>query len=115
MTHFRTKTQLIEWLERHCKRNAIVRALDEGQIELLGGFANIPPLWRPGFILKVTSVYKKEWIIAITDNLTHWGIMLIKKIPWRYWVGDKKGLSELFAGDNPLVYKELRNEAIGKI
>lgn len=117
MTHFQTEKDVINWLIDNCPRPAIERALTDGRVEYLGGFNPIPPSTLPGWIVKITSVYDKQWIVAIlADSIKHrYEIRIIKTVPWKNWMGTdpffghKKFMSKLFSGDNPERYKELRD------
>lgn len=118
MIHFQSKENIIDWLIENCPRPAIVRALEQGKIEYLGGFDPIPPSTLPGWIIKVISIHDKQWNIAILANDIKHGyeIRIIKTIPWKNWIGTdylanhKSFRIELFSGDNPILYKELRDE-----
>lgn len=117
MIHFQTDTDIIDWLKDNCPRRSIVRALEKGRVEYLGGFSPIPPSALPGWILKVASIYGGKWIIAVLANdITHrYEIRIIKSVPWKNWVGTdslfnhKKFRIKLFSGDNPELYKEYRD------
>lgn len=108
MIHFRTKNNLIEWLIKNCPRPAIVRALLKNGAECLGGFSRIPPSTQSGWIVRVTSAFNKKWIVAVLahDSYVKYGIRILKDVPWEYWIG-YKSLSDLYIGDNPLLYKQL--------
>lgn len=117
MIYFRSKENIIDWLIDNCPRRPIVRALEQGKIEYLGGFSLIPPSTLPGWILKVMSIYGGKWIIAVLANdIKHiYEIRIIKSVPWKNWVGTdrlfnhKKFRIKLFSGDNPELYKEFRD------
>lgn len=114
MIHFQSKDNLVDWLIKKCPRPAIVRALEHGTVEHLGGFNPIPPSTLPGWILKVTSPLGGKWNVAVLANdITHrYEIRIIQTIPWKNWRGELNGImcSALFCGDNPEQYKELRDE-----
>lgn len=117
MIHFQTENDIIDWLIDNCPRPAIVRALEQGKVEYLGGFNPIPPSALPGWILKITSIYETQWNVAVLANeITHrYEIRIIKSVPWKNWVGTdhlnnhKKFRIKLFSGDNPELYKEHRD------
>lgn len=116
MIHFQSKDNIIDWLIENCPRPAIERALIDGRIEFLGGFDPIPPSILSGWILIVSSVYNKQWNVAILANdIKHiYEIRIIKSIPWENWVGKNHCnncgfYNKLFSGDNPERYKELRD------
>lgn len=115
MIHLRSKEDIIDWLMDNCPRPAIERALVDGRVEFLGGFKPIPPSTLPGWILKVTSLHDKQWNVAVLANdIKHcYEIRIIIFIPWKNWVGTYSWNGEfrpdLFSGDNPKLYKELRD------
>jgi len=99
------------WLEKNCSRKAICRALQEGQIEFLGGFKPIPPTDYPGWIVQVTSVFGKSWYVAVIAYCDRYGIRILKDVPWQNWVGttlDIEFRAQLYSGDHPKEYLELR-------
>lgn len=115
--HFQSRLHIVSWLEKNCPRKAIVRALNEGQVEFFGGFNPIPPTTHPGWIIRVTSVYGKTWYVAVIAYRDHYGIRILRDVPWGNWDSyfwdktHRKG--ELYSGDNPEEYlklKEMWNE-----
>ena len=111
MTHFQSKTHVILWLENNCSRKAITRALYEGQVEFFGGFNPIPPTTHPGWIMRVTSAHGRTWYVAVICYDRRYGIRILKDVPWNFWVGttlDIEFRSQLYSGDHPAEYWELR-------
>ena len=111
MIHFQSKTHIILWLEKNCPRQAIVRALHEGQVEFFGGFNPIPPTTHPGWILRVTSAHGKTWYVAVIAYQNRYGIRILKDVPWDKWVGTfmwGKFRTQLYSGDDPTEYKRLK-------
>lgn len=111
--HFQSRLHIVSWLEKTCPRKAIVRALSEGQVEFFGGFDLIPPTTQPGWVIRVTSIYGKIWYIAVIAYRNHYGIRILKDIPWGNWVGtvfwDSNSFrTQMFSGDSPEEYLELR-------
>jgi len=106
MVHFQNKNHILMWLEKNCSRKTIVRALaTEGEIELLGGFSQIPPTSHPGWIVQITSVHGRTWYVAVIAYQNRYGIRILSKVPWQNWIGGK---SELMNGDNPKRYERLK-------
>lgn len=98
------------WLEKNCSRKAIVRALSsEGETELLGGFKPILPTVQPGWIVKITSEHNKVWNVAIIAYQNRYGIRILEEVPWKNWIGDFPGESNLMNGDFPAKYWELKH------
>lgn len=111
MTHFQSKTHIILWLEKNCSRKAIVRALYEGQVEFFGGFNPIPPTTHPGWIMRVTTAHGKIFYVAVIVYDHRYGIRILRDVPWGFWCGtDSRGMFGplLYRGDNPKIYKNLR-------
>jgi len=115
MIHFQSKTHIILWLEKNCPRQAIVRALHEGEVEFLGGFSPVPPTSHPGWIIRVTSVHGKIWYVAVIAYQNRYGIRILKDVPWQYWTGNSEGKpGSLYNGDDPVLYWGRHEHAIYK-
>ncbi len=99
------------WLEKNAPRKAIANAMIDGTIELLGFFNPIPQnrSMGMGWIIKITSKRGMFWnvAVAISKFKPKYRAYTTKEVQWENYVG---GNTLLFAGDNPEVYKELRNE-----
>ena len=110
--HFRSRTDMIEWLIENCPRPAIVRALQYNKVEFLGGFKPIPPSDLPGWIFKVKN---KNVCILANDVKRKYEIRIVKRVPWENWTGDFYGIlltgHDLNSGDKPIQYKELKDAA----
>ena len=113
MVHFQTRDHLMGWLERHCPRPAIVRALLHGSTELLGGFDRIPPSGRPGWIVRVRSQFGKVWLVAIVPNRTQtdYEIRIPKEVPWKHWCGGPIP-NPIYKGDRPWLYETIKERAM---
>ena len=105
MVKFIDRNSVITYIKEGTERRGIVRAIDEGRVEYLGGFSQTSfntksPIW----ICKITSEFDRTWVIAIYTNgaSTH-----LRNVPWSYWVGDKS-TNPLYTGDRPEKYRELR-------
>jgi len=104
MIHFQNKNHLLSWLEKKCPRKGIVRALRDGTVEHLGGFSRIPPTSHPGWIVRVTSIHGKEFIVAVIAYQLRYGIRVLSEVPWLCWAGDCGGSPNLMNGDQPSEY-----------
>ena len=113
MVHFQTKDHIIGWLEKHCPRKSIVRAINEGTTELLGGFSQIPPSNKPGWIVRVKSKYNNVWLVAISPNKrqTDYEIRIPKQVPWGSWLGSWPLTDGLHNGDKPWLYQSLKERS----
>ncbi len=104
--HIRNRNELIEYLELHAPSKAIARALQEGQVENLGAFKQILPVFQYGFIVKVISRFNKTWYVAIyASNIHEWRAQIIDTVPWNEWIGEFIA-NKLYQGDNPEQYRE---------
>lgn len=111
MMHFRDRNDIIEWAEQNLppQYRAVARAFRRGSIEFLGGFSDIISL--PGWIIKVTSKFRKVYYVAIVVESVPFAemcVVIIDNVPWEHWDGDKSD-NPLYQGDNPEKYKELKN------
>lgn len=113
----RTRTDLILFAQAHCESNACKRAFTTGKVVVLGGFSSIPPSTNPGWILFITSIHGRTWIIGVvTDDIKHcYHVRILYRIPWEKWVGSfapKYGLRDwLRDGDNPSAAAYARRQA----
>lgn len=107
--HFRSKNDILSWLETHCPRKAIVRSLSQNGAELLGGFDPIPSSGRPGWIVRIRSAYGKVWLVAIIPNSRQadYEIRILQRVPWEHYVGCKDR-DCIYSGDKPWLYKLLK-------
>ncbi len=111
MRHIRNKNDLLAWLEKNAPRKAIANAMIDGRTELLGFFNPIFAGSNPGWIVKITSKRKMSWNVIVTIGklgLPVYHAYTIKSVSWENYAG---GDTPLSAGDNPEVYKELKNES----
>jgi hypothetical protein len=85
---------------------AVQRAINEGTVEVLGGFHAIPPSVRSGWMLKITSKHKRTWAVAVTPNdITHtYQVWIADRVPWEKWAGDLYRNHPVYDGDDPLEY-----------
>jgi len=110
MIHFRTRDDILRWLIRRCPRKAIVRSLLQDRAELLGGFNNIPPSGRPGWIVRVTSILtKRKWIVAVIAcvDKPDYEIRILKRVPWKNYL-DESAISPVYLGDRPWLYRIMK-------
>ena len=102
MQRIKTRTQLINFICENIPQSAIVRACHNGTVQVLGGFDIVPPGTKPGWIVAVTSVHGRTWLVAVTpDDHRHvFKVGIVESIPWPYYVG-KSGRNSIYDGDNP--------------
>ena len=113
--HIRTKNDLINAAETYLSIRyvSILRAFHTGIVENLGGFRHIPPINKPGWILRLVSRCDSTYYLAITAEHAGFGICIsvITWIPWKYWEGDT-AKNKMYQGDNPEIYKLLRDKEL---
>ena len=105
MERIETRVQLINYICDHAPQSAIARACHTGTVEVLGGFSCIPPGTRPGFIVSITSVHKRTWLVAVTtDDHKHiFYVWVVESIPWEYYVGSEHSSHySIYNGDDPI-------------
>lgn len=113
---FLDTNHLLTWLAQQPLRRSVLRALENGKVEVIGGFKRILPGTSPGFIVKVESYPRSgcpggRWIIAvICKSATEVYARVIPNIPWDQWDG-KIDRKTIYEGDNPHDYELLRNAA----
>lgn len=115
MTHIETRQDLMEWLEDNAPASTM-RAVREGQVELLGLFNPIPSSSNPGWIVQVTSaITGRGWYVVISMQMKKpfYYTWVIKKPPWENWRGKHVG-NPLYYGDDPSKYRELYEMAINE-
>ena len=103
MTHFKTKNQLLEWLENNAPYRMIRRAVAEGEVELYG-FFEYSVFMPEGWAIRVKSRFGKQWYLSVyLDPHKHeYRAMILHAVVWNYYKG---GNSELFRGDHPEEYE----------
>lgn len=98
-----TTEQLLDWLSDHIKIPAIVRSLDEGEVQYYGWFE------PEGFVVVVKSRFGREWILGIKPvNFRQYQAEILKTVPYEHYRG---GSTELYSGDFPVVCMEERKKA----
>ncbi len=104
MERIDTRVELINYICDNISQRAIARACHTGTIKVMGGFSEVPPSQRPGWITAITSVHGRVWFVAVTSDDHHhvFRTWVVKAIPWQYYVGraDREKYS-IYDGDDP--------------
>jgi len=106
-----TKEHLLQFLSTCPLRRCVMRALANGQVEVLGGFSAIPPGSGPGFIVQLTAQTGTVYYVAVQFRLC--GVeyaRVIPEVPWANWDG-KVGRNSLYEGAKPSEYYRRRAAA----
>ena len=104
MVRFTNRDDVLSWIKSHTSRRGVVRAIEEGRVDYLGGFRFIRELNGSGWLCRVASEYGRVWVVACGTNGT---LRYLKTIPWYHYVGSTTG-NTLYAGDTPEVNIHLR-------
>ena len=112
--HFRTRHDVIVALLDRSPYRSLARAMTEGKVEFMGGFREAPPDSRPCWIIRVTSIYGRIWIMGVVpDEVRHSFIVRrLESIPWACWVGPTG--NPLHDGDKPDEAIQLRTSALAE-
>lgn len=105
MQHIETRTQLIDFIVAHAPSGSVSRACYEGTVNVLGGFTEVPPSTRPGWIVVVTSRFGQMWYVAIQPNedTRKFEVREIERVPWKNYIGrDDRGGYSIYDGDDPM-------------
>ena len=87
--HIQNRSQFTEEVYKLCPTRAAQRAIREGRITMLGGFSDIPPFGRPGFICCVTSRHGRTWYLALISQLDRsFRGVFVENVPWKNRVGE---------------------------
>jgi len=115
MIHFRDRSDLVLYAREHCGSRTCSNAIMDGKVVVLGGFSRIPPGTTPGWVLTVTSTRGKIWVLAvIPDQIRHcYRVYVLRKIPWRYWVGDQAS-HPIYISDVSALASQARMNAIAE-
>ncbi len=110
----RTRNDLIKFIEDHAPSDSILRAVTHHN-ENLGFFTNLTVNRGGGWIVRVTSKFKRQWLIAVQlDERRKFGYycwILSGEIPWKYHNNVKfKSQNTLYTGDYPTDYPEVEND-----
>lgn len=115
ITRIRTRSELLWYIAEHAPSGACRRAIVEGKVVVLGGFCVIPPNGWKGWIVKVTSIHGKDWLVAVTLHPTkhHYYVRMVEKVPWAWWVGVVASipLHGIMDGDIPIQAARARRQA----
>ena len=104
MQRINIRTELIYFIREDISRSAISRACLNGTVQVVGGFSQIHPLPNPGWIVSITSIHGRTWLVAVTaDDHNHiFHAWVTESIPWKNYVGiPDRGFYSIYDGDNP--------------
>lgn len=113
--HIRYRSELVEYAARHTAwSRTLRRAFDTGTVEVLGGFSTIPPWASSGWIIRVTSRFERDRLIAVCCDRAKpvMRVAEIDDVPWKYWDGmEDRKVKSFYDGDHPHLYAKKRAEA----
>jgi hypothetical protein len=98
------KSDLINLVRDHTPTRACRRALNEGEVTVLGGFA--PVQGNPRWIVQVESWRGSRWFIAVVvDEENHrFSVEYPETIDWADWDGDPDRGDPVRDGDDPRTF-----------
>ena len=75
-------------------------------MQVIGGFAKVPPLSAPGWIVSITSVHGRTWLVTVTSDDHHhvFRTGITDSIPWEFYIGRDgpcEGEYSIYDGDDP--------------
>jgi hypothetical protein len=113
LTRLRHRTDLIELIARECEVPAVRRACVTGKAEVLGGFSEILPSTRPGWIVRIIAQRGAVFLVAVVPNEYHhfYQVYVIDEVPWHLWAGKPMAGApySIYQGDHPVAYEMRRD------
>ena len=101
--HIQSRSQFVEEAWKLCPTKSAQRAIREGRVTMLGGFSDIPPLGRPGFICYVVSRHGRTWLLALTEQLDRsFRGVYVEHVPWKNRVSRVPPSRWTLSGGDPL-------------
>jgi hypothetical protein len=110
----RCRSELIELIQRQAPSSVIRRACLTDQVEVLGGFHHALGD-VPGWIVRVTSVSDREYLVAVVCQNHAFDVLEIDRVPWCEWAGAEVPYPEqssLTNGDHPHTYMRKWSETL---
>lgn len=106
-----TRSGLIDWIKKNVKDRVLLNAIDQGSVEVLGGFVPLPTSTNPGWMVRIKSPFGGTHLIAVGEDQGTLQLYWYRApmIPWGDWIGHGTD-NPLYAGDNPVLYSELKND-----
>lgn len=102
-----TRSELIGWIKKNVQDRVLSNAIEQGNVEVLGGFEPLPTSTNPGWIVRVNSPFGATHLIAVAWDVARFRLYWFRapRVRWSDWAGHKSD-NPLFAGDNPQLYTE---------
>jgi hypothetical protein len=109
-----SREELINVLRGRCPYTACERALDSGEVVVLGGFTPSEDFDFSYWTVQITSRHGKEWLLTVEPSLTGYKVREIKQVEWQEWAGDPKGIPSIYNGDRPIYFGGIKSATIGR-
>lgn len=109
-----TRDQLLDWLSANVGDPVLSKAISDGQVEVLGGFAPLPTSANSGMLVELTTEFGTRYLIAVAEDRKRIGRFYWFRAPfvsWPDWIGDRS-VGQLFQGDRPDVYTDYKAERL---
>ena len=115
MSVFTSRLELLAFINTHIVYKKVKRAINEGTVENYGAFSVAAEGHvEPGWIVKVTSALNNVFYVSVVCEERYRLYMSTKEPDWKNWAGDGCD-NDLYHGDNPETYKQLRDEGLENV
>ena len=104
----KTRQQIMDRLDAVDLPRQIRRAIEAGNVELLGGF-DTPSRGRELMVKVISPISGKDYYLSIQEKM----VWLTIAPNWNNWLGEDSDNS-IIQGDNPQVYKILKKKVFDK-
>ncbi|KKN22755.1 hypothetical protein LCGC14_0911910 [marine sediment metagenome] len=113
--HIQSRSQFVEEAWKLCPTKSAQRAIREGRVTMLGGFSDIPPLGRPGFICYVR--HGRTWLLALIEQLDRsFRGVYVENVPWKNRVSLVPPSQWTLSGGDPLpAPRQIGDETLAKL
>ncbi len=100
-----TRSELIDWIKKNVDDRVLLKALDCGTVECLGGFNPLPTSTNPGWIVRLQSPFGATYLIAVAWDTANFRLYWFRApdVPWENWAGNQTE-NRLYRGDYPELY-----------
>ncbi len=111
MPAINSRDDLLAWLRRRVVYRSIRRQIDNGDVEVMGGFTAVPPHFHPGWI--VTFIVEGSTIMVFSVS-SKGAVNKInaEDILWEHWCGEGR-TNTAYRGDDPEWCKKLKEKNNG--
>jgi len=91
------------------------RAMETGNVLVLGGFAPSQGIAVPSWQVSVESKHGKTWVLAIYEKDNQYSVRELPGVRWEYWLGNDQGIPGVYNGDHPMYFAGIKREALERL